>query len=117
MGAKYILTLNLVTLAISFVVLAIVFLTHRSIKRQRQRFERQKDSTFSALKSLQDTIDCWDHIVEPIEDIDIEKIDLPRVEITKDKFQEILDAEGYNMSADEVFEQRHNYKNSKGDKE
>ena len=47
------------------------------------------------------------------DDIDIDKIDLPRIKISLEEFQHILDVEGYDMKAEDVIKQRREYLNSK----
>ena len=37
---------------------------------------------------------------------DINKIDLPRIQLSKEEFQNILDVEGYDMTVDELIELR-----------
>jgi hypothetical protein len=43
------------------------------------------------------------------DNVDIEKSGLPIIKITMEEFQNILDAEGYDMKAEDVIKQRREY--------
>jgi len=47
------------------------------------------------------------------ENVDLDKIDLPVIQITMEEFQNMLDVEGYDIKAEDVIKQRRDYLKNK----
>ena len=45
--------------------------------------------------------------------VDLDKIDLPVIQITMEEFQNMLDVEGYDIKAEDVIKQRRDYLKNK----